>query len=106
MESWKATNESKRLVGGLFDQGRGREPPTSRDDSLVVVESEVEGGGSSKATNEYRRLIGGCLGGQREVNGVRFSQSRGWRKVGSHQRVTMTRWWSLRARLREGDGWG
>ena len=46
---WKATNESRRLVGGLFWPGsraeRRAKPPTSRDDSLVVVEGEVEGGG-------------------------------------------------------------
>ena len=39
----KATNESLRLVGGLIGRDRGqrevRNPPTSRDDSLVVVHS-------------------------------------------------------------------
>jgi hypothetical protein len=39
-------------------------PPTSRDDSLVVVRTEVEGGGRKwKATNVSLRLVGGRLAG-------------------------------------------
>jgi hypothetical protein len=39
MEAEKATNESSQLVGGSRGQGIGRrKPPTSRRDSLVVVE--------------------------------------------------------------------
>ena len=44
---WKATNESRRLVGGLFWPGsraeRCAKPPTSRDYSLVVVFGRVRG---------------------------------------------------------------
>ena len=39
-----------------------RKPPTSRDDSLVVVLGEVEGRGRWKATNESFRLVGGLFG--------------------------------------------
>ena len=85
----KATNESFRLVGGLFGWGQGwrdveshqrvmmtcwwlfwarssvagaRKPPTSCDDLLVVVLGEVEGGGMWRATNESSRLVNGCFG--------------------------------------------
>ena len=47
-------------------EGCGR-PPTSREDSLVVVLGEVECGGKWKATNESFRLVGGLFG---RVEGV------------------------------------
>ena len=65
----------------------GRKPPTSRDDSVVGVLGEVEGGGRLKATNESKRLVGGL-----------FGQGWGRRELGSHQRVVMTRWWLFWAR--------
>ena len=52
----------------------GRKPPTSRDDSLVVVRVKVEGRKRWKATNESQRLVGGLFGqpegrGRREMVG-------------------------------------
>ena len=94
-----------------------RKPPTSHDDSLVVVLGEVKGRRMWKATNESWRLVGGFLGeveggrrlkatneSKRLVGGL-FGRGQGRRDVESHQRVVMTRWWLFWARSRaEGCG--
>ena len=45
----------------FWAEGCGR-PPTSCEDSLVVVLGEVECRGKWKATNESKRLVGGLFG--------------------------------------------
>jgi hypothetical protein len=105
----EATNESLRLVGGprcrrcrwkdgkshqrvsktrwwcwrlAWSVERREKPPTSHEDSLVVVGAGVVGGEGGKPTNESRRLVGGPK-----------CQRRCWKEEKTHQRVVGTRWW-------------
>ena len=59
-----------------------RNPPTSREDSLVVVDAGVGVGWRKETTNESSGLVGG--GGCWRPR---------WKAKGTHHRVVKTRWW-------------
>ena len=97
----KPTNESLRLVGGSgcgSHRWMRRKTPTSRTDSLVVVEPGA--GRKNQPTSRYDSLVvvdvavvGGCEEKHQRVLTTRWRWWWSVEKGKSHQRVLTTRWW-------------
>jgi len=86
-----ATNESSRLVGGFFSLSHPRRhpspPPTSLHDSLMGFSAFPPTTPATTATNESSRLVGGFSRLSTHDFGHEYHQGHH-----HHQRVFMTRW--------------